>query len=95
MDNYNAKMIILDTFFYEEVTIFHVENHLQNHNLAVNRTEIKRIVFELLKEGLIKLFEDPSHGKVSFIDANNDYIEDYWFCITKEGLSELNNHQKK
>jgi len=88
--NYSSiKVAILDTFFYEEETLFHVVNHLDNHGIQLERDKIKSYLSELLQEGLIKLFDDPSDGKVKFENCSDEYVEDYWFTLTDKGLKEL------
>jgi hypothetical protein len=69
------KIAILDAFRYEEETIFHVENYLKNNDVQVERYKIINILSELLKEGYVELFDDPSEGQVKFENCSDDYVE--------------------
>lgn len=93
----NAKIIILDTFFYEEQTIFHIENYLKHQGIQLNRDEIKYLITELFNEGYINMYDAPSNGIIEFQNSDDDYIEDYWFVLTEEGRRRLveyrNNNQ--
>jgi hypothetical protein len=89
----NIKIDILNAFFYEEETIFHVENHLKHNDIQVERDKIKSVLSELLKEGFIKMLDDPSNGEVKFENSSDDYVEDYWFALTDKGFNELNIHK--
>lgn len=93
MDHSNIKIVVLDTFVHEEETIFHVENHLKNKGIQVERYKIINILSELLKEGFIKILDDPSEGQVLFENSIDDYIEDYWFALTDKGYNELNKYK--
>lgn len=50
----NEKIMVLDTFFYEEEIIYHVENYLKQHDIQLNRNEIKNYISFLFEEGYIK-----------------------------------------
>ncbi len=90
MDYLYIKIAILATFFYEEETLFHVVNHLKNHGIHLERDKIKSYLSQLLNEGLIEIFDDPSLGKMKFENSTDEYVEDYWFMLTDKGLKELN-----
>lgn len=82
--------LILRTFIYEENTIFHVENYLKSKGINEPRDDIKLRLSLLLQEGFVKLYDDPSNGKVDFKDTNAEFEEDYWFALTDKGKSTLN-----
>jgi hypothetical protein len=91
----NIKIIILDTFFYEEETISHVENYLRYQNIHnYTRDEIKRYILELLKEDFLKLYNDPSNGKIEFQNSIEEFLEDYWFALTEKGFNELKKYRQ-
>lgn len=89
----NVKMMILDTFFFEENTIFHVENHLKYYGFKLNRDEIKDYISELFEEGYIKIHGDPSDTIEGFKNSDDNFIEDYWFVLTEKGRKDLNNYK--
>ncbi|WP_312476759.1 hypothetical protein [Neobacillus sp.] len=82
--------MILRTFIDEENTFFQVENYLNYKGITQTREQIKSRLGTLLDMGLVKLFDDPSGGKVNFKDSNDEFEEDYWFVLTEEGKSHLN-----
>lgn len=86
----NLKIMILDTFFYEENTIFHVENHLKYHGIKSNRNKVKFYISELFYDGYIKIYGDPSDAIEDFKNSDDDFIEDYWFVLTDKGGKILN-----
>jgi hypothetical protein len=93
MEYSNIKIAILGAFKFEEETIFYVENYLKNNDVQVERYKIKNILSELLKEGFVELYDDPSEGQVKFENCSDDYVEDYWFVLTDKGYKMLNVHK--
>ncbi|WP_326514198.1 hypothetical protein [Clostridium intestinale] len=94
MNYLKIKITVLDAFKYEEETIFHVENYLKNTGIQIERYTVISILSELLKEGLIELFDDPSNGQVKFENCSDNYVEDYWFALTDKGYNELSMHKE-
>lgn len=86
-------MMIVDTFFYEENTIFHVENHLKYCGFKLNRDEIKGYILELFEEGYIKIYGNPSYTIEGFKNSDDNFIEDYWFVLTEKGRKALNKYR--
>lgn len=95
MDYLKIKLTVLDSFKYEEETIFHVENYLKSNMIQIERYTVISILSELLKEGLIELFDDPSTGQVKFENCSDNYVEDYWFVLTDKGYNELSMHKAR
>ncbi|MEO2075966.1 MAG: hypothetical protein ABGX20_11410 [Bacillus sp. (in: firmicutes)] len=86
----DIERLILETFIYEECTIFHVENFLTHKNDKLTRKEIKGWLNELLQNGFLTFHDDPSNGQISFIDSSEEFEEDYWFVLTNKGRCKLN-----
>lgn len=86
----DIKMLILETFFYEENTIFQVENRLTHKNVKLKRNKIKEMLNELILDGYLTYYDDPSQGQVIFMDSSNEFEEDYWFVLTEKGRRKLN-----
>lgn len=86
----DIERLILETFIYEENSIFHVENFLNHKNLKLTRKEIKDWLNELLQNGFLTFHDDHSNGQTSFIDSSEEFEEDYWFVLTKKGRCKLN-----
>ncbi|WJH33483.1 hypothetical protein N6H14_26100 [Paenibacillus sp. CC-CFT747] len=82
--------LILETFKYEENTIFHVETWLIHNGVVLSRKEIKEKILSFLRKGLLKIYEDPSNGQINFRDSSDEFEEDYWFVMTQEGKNKLN-----
>jgi hypothetical protein len=89
-DMIDLDNLIIRTFIYEENTIFHVENYLKSKGINKPRNEIKSRLSLLQHKGLIRLYDDPSNGKVDFKDTNGEFEEDYWFALTDKGKNMLN-----
>lgn len=83
--------MILTTFEYEENTIYQVGIFLKSNGINESRNEIKSRLCNLLKQGLVQLYDDPSDGKIHFRDSDFEFEEDYWFVLTDEGKRLLNN----
>lgn len=86
--------LILQTFIYEENTIFHVENYLKSKGIHITRDKVKLRLYLLLQEGFLKLYDDPSTGKVNFNYSKNELQEDYWFVLTDKGKVLINLNYK-
>jgi hypothetical protein len=86
----DIKMLILETFIYEENTIFQVENRLTHKNVKFKRNEIKEMLNDLLLDGFLTFYDDPSNGQVSFMESSDEFEEDYWFILTEKGRRKLN-----
>ncbi|MFC5647548.1 hypothetical protein ACFPYJ_00075 [Paenibacillus solisilvae] len=84
--------LILATFAFEENTIFHVENHLFHNEFNLTRSEIKARIVECLNMGYLKIYDDPSEGQIKFQDSIEEFEEDYWFVLTKEGKRQLKSY---
>ncbi|WHX98039.1 hypothetical protein [Neobacillus sp. DY30] len=85
----DIERLILETFIYEENTIFHVENFLKHKNIKLTRKEIKERLNDMLQTGFIKFHDDPSNGQVKFMDSSDEFEEDYWFVLTEKGKRKL------
>jgi hypothetical protein len=86
----DIKMLILETFIYEENTIFQVETRLTHKNVKFKRNEIKEMLNDLLLDGFLTFYDDPSNGQVSFMESSDEFEEDYWFILTEKGRRKLN-----
>jgi hypothetical protein len=87
MDDH-IKIIVLDTFYYEEANVWNALNHCEDKGFIIDKTLILDILNELQQQKLIK--EYVTGNTINLHEVDQDFVnEDIWFSITDSGIDEL------